>query len=50
MKTRKQASQEIYVLYNSIEVRPVSFKTIYNRVFKSGDAWRLIGYGYDYTS
>lgn len=42
MKTRKQASQEIYVLYNSIEVRPVSFKTIYNRVFKSGDACALL--------
>lgn len=50
MKTRKQAAQEIHALYNSYEIRPVSFKTIYNRVFKSGSVWRLIGYAHDYTA
>lgn len=50
MKTRKQAATEIHALYNSMEVRPVSFKTIYNRVFKSGNCWWLIGCGYDYTA
>jgi hypothetical protein len=33
-----------------MEVRPVSLKTIYNRVFRSGNVWRLIGNGYDYTA
>lgn len=50
MKTRKQAAAEILGLYNALEVRPVSFKTIYNRVFRSGGAWRLIGYAHDYTA
>ena len=49
-KTRKQAAQEIHALYNSMEVRPVSFKTIYNRVFRKNGNWCLIGYGYDYTA
>lgn len=50
MKTRKQAAAEILALYNAFEVRPVSFKTIYNRIFKNGGAWRLIGYAHDYTA
>lgn len=50
MKTRKQAATEILALYNSLEVRPVSFKTIYYRVFRSGSVWRLIGYAHDYTA
>ena len=49
-KTRKQAAEEIHELYNALEVRKVSFKTIYNRVFKSGGNWRLIGYAHDYTA
>lgn len=50
MKTRKQAAAEILAIYNALEVRPVSFKTIYNRVYKAGNAWRLIGYAHDYTA
>lgn len=50
MKTRKQAAEAIAVLYNSYEARPVSLKTIYNRVFRSGGVWRLIGQAHDYTA
>ncbi len=50
VKTRSQAAREIHALYNSLEVRRVSFKTIYNRVFRSGSVWRLIGYAHDYTA
>lgn len=50
MKTRKQAAAELLVIYNALEVRPVSFKTIYNRIFKDGNAWRLIGYAHNYTA
>ncbi len=49
-KTRKQAASDILALYNSLEVRPVSFKTIYNRVFKSNGVWRLVGCAHDYTA
>lgn len=50
MKTRKQAAMEIHSIYNAMEVRKVSIKTIYNRLYRSGDTWRLHGYGYDYTA
>ena len=50
MKTRKQAAIEIHALYNSFEVRAVSFKTIYNRVFRRDGSWHLIGYAHDYTA
>lgn len=51
MKTsRKNAALAIMADYNNYEVRPVSFKTIYNRVFWRNGAWHLIGYAHDYTA
>lgn len=50
METRKQAAAELLAIYNAFEVRPVSFKTIYNRIFKNGNAWHLIGHAHDYTA
>ena len=47
--TRKQAAIEINELYNSYEVRANSLKTTYNKIFKDGANWRLIGYAHDYT-
>lgn len=50
-KSRKQAAQEIHELYNTLEVRPVTFKTIYNRVYRlANGCWHLIGYAHDYTA
>ena len=46
---RKEAATELMSLYNSLEVRPVKFKTIYNRIFWRNGAWHLIGYAHDYT-
>lgn len=48
--TRIEAAKELLSLYNSYEVRKVVLKTIYNRIFKDGDNWRLIGYAHDYTA
>lgn len=50
MKTRKQAALEIFHIYNAMEVRKVSLKTVYNRIYRNGNVWRLNGYGYDYTA
>ena len=51
MKTsRKNTALAIMADYNNYEVRPVSFKTIYNRVFWRNGAWHLIGYAHDYTA
>lgn len=50
MTTRKQAAEQIQTLYNSYELRPVSFKTIYNRVYFCNGAWHLIGKAHDYTA
>lgn len=47
-KTRKQAAKELMAVYNHYEVRKVCLKTIYNRIYKDGDAWRLVGYAHDY--
>ena len=44
------AALAIMADYNNYEVRPVSFKTIYNRVFWRNGAWHLIGYAHDYTA
>lgn len=46
---RIDAAKEILSLYNSYEVRKVTLKTIYKRIFKDGNNWRLIGYAHDYT-
>lgn len=51
MKTsRKNAALAIMVDYNNYEVRPVSFKTIYNRIYWNGHAWHLCGRAHDYTA
>lgn len=50
MKTRKQATDEIYSLQLTMEARPYSYNTIYRRVYRHGGAWRFIGRGYDYTA
>jgi hypothetical protein len=47
--SRKAAALAIMADYNNYEIRPLSFKTIYNRLFWNGHAWQLIGQGYDYT-
>jgi len=47
--TRKEAAARIMVDYNCYEVRKVTFKTIYNRVFFRNGAWHLIGYAHNYT-
>ena len=44
------AALAIMADYNNYEVRPVSFKTIYNRFFWRNGAWHLIGYAHDYTA
>ena len=44
------AALAIMADYNNYEVRPVSFKTIYNRVFWRNGAWHLIVYAHDYTA
>lgn len=46
---RIDAAKEILSLYNNYEVRKVTLKTIYNKIFKDGCNWRLIGYAHDYT-
>lgn len=46
---RIDAAKEILPLYNSYEARRVALKTIYNKVYKDGGNWRLIGYAHDYT-
>lgn len=50
MKTRKEAANEIYSLQKSLEARPFSYKTVYNRVYNNNGSWRFIGRGYDYTA
>jgi len=49
MKTRKQAAIELNAIFNSYEFKKNSVKTTYNKIFKNGDSWRLIGYAHDYT-
>ena len=46
---RIDAAKQILPLYNNYEIRKVSLKTIYNKIFKDGSNWRLIGYAHDYT-
>ena len=48
--SRKAAALAIMADYNNYEARPVSFKTIYNRVFWSNGTWHLIGNAHDYTA
>ncbi len=50
VKNRTQAAKELNQLYNSYEVRSNSIKTTYNKIFKDGTSWRLIGYAHDYTA
>ena len=48
--SRKNAAAAIMADYNAQEIRPVSFATIYRRIFWSGNAWRLIGNAHDYAA
>lgn len=48
--SRKAAAAAIMADYNNYELRPVTLKTIYNRIFWTGYAWRLIGKAHDYTA
>ena len=49
MITRKEAAERLQVVYNALEVRKLKYSTIYRRIFKQADCWRLIGYAHDYT-
>ena len=49
MKSRKEAARELYNIYNSYEVRPVKLATIYRRIYRDGDNWKLVGYAHGYT-
>lgn len=48
MKTRTEAARELWSIYNAYEARKCKYTTIYRRIFKQGNAWRLIGYAHDY--
>ena len=51
MKTRKQAAEELNVIYNHYEVRKNSVSTTYKKIYFDSrfKAWRLNGYAHDYT-
>ena len=49
MIKRKEAAERLQVVYNTLEVRKLKYATIYKKIFKQGDCWRLIGYAHDYT-
>ena len=50
-KTRAQATQEIYNLQKSMEVKPLAIATIYKKLKKLPNGnWHLSGRGYDYTA
>ena len=49
MIKRKEAAERLQVVYNTFEVRKLKYATIYKKIFKQGDCWRLIGYAHDYT-
>lgn len=48
MMKRKEAAKLLQVVYNTLEVRKLKYATIYRRIFRQGDCWRLIGYAHDY--
>lgn len=51
MKSRKQAASELMRIYNAYEVRPVSFATIYRKIFRLPNGnWHLVGRAHDYTA
>lgn len=51
MKTRKQAAEELFSIQASMEARPYSYNTVYNRIFRNSlGNWQLIGKGYNYTA
>ena len=51
MKTRKDAAIELMAIYNAMEVRKVSFATIYRRIYRLPNGnWHLIGRAHDYTA
>lgn len=49
MIKRKEAAERLQVVYNTLEVRKLKYATIYKKIFKQGDCWRLFGYAHDYT-
>lgn len=49
MIKRKEAAKRLQVVYNTLEVRKLKYATIYRRIFRQGDCWRLFGYAHDYT-
>lgn len=49
MIKRKEAAERLQVVYNTLEVRKLKYATIYKRIFRQGDCWRLFGYAHDYT-
>ena len=49
MIKRKEAAERLQVVYNTFEVRKLKYATIYKKIFKQGDCWRLIGYAHDCT-
>ena len=48
--SRKDAAVQLMGIYNSMEVRKVSFATIYRRIYLLPNGnWHLIGHAHDYT-
>jgi hypothetical protein len=45
---RINAAKELLAVYNNYEPRRIVLKTIYNRIFKDDECWRLIGHAHDY--
>lgn len=50
-RTRIEAAKALLLNYNAMEVRRITLKTAYNKVFRDDacECWRLQGHGYDHT-
>lgn len=47
--SRKEAALCLTQLYNSYEVKPLSARTIYKKIFMRNGCWHLIGYAHNYS-
>lgn len=49
MLNRKQAAKELFDIQKCYEVKPLTLKTVYRKIYKCGGLWKLSGRAHDYS-
>lgn len=47
--SRKQAAKELHNIQKCYEVKPLKLSTVYRKIYRCGDLWKLSGRAHNYS-